>query len=298
MKASYLSRRSGFTLIELLVVIAIIALLAAILFPVFARAREKARQTVCLSNSKQLGIGYLMYMQDFDETFIFTGMVGSSTGGDGWASRVYPYVKTAGLFACPDDSNPATKAGFDGNGKAVTKSLISYAVNANMPATTPFWLWGSPGPGTVTLAKMDQPASTVAFYEAGGTEDGGAPYPEPISKLKEGSGLWRVGYQALDDLYDYDSIAGVGTNSAWQSPVWAERHQDFTLDGSGAATGGASFIAADGHAKYMRVSPEDSPSAPKGQISLGYMGSCVKPSQLPKFNKDHNSNYAMTFCPY
>jgi len=284
--------RSGFTLIELLVVIAIIAILAAMLFPVFAKAREKARQTVCLSNSKQLGTAYLMYMQDFDETFIFTGTVGDYTGGDGWAGRLYPYVKTAGLFACPDDSNPATRAS-----GGTTQSLISYAVNANMPATKPFWLWGS-GAGTVTLDRMDQPANTVAFYEAGGTEDGGAPYAEPISKLKEGSGLWRLSYQKLDDLYDYNSIAGVGTNSAWQSPVWAERHQDFTLDGSGAATGGASFIAADGHAKYMRVSPEDSPSAPKGQISLGYIGSCVRPSQLSKFNKDHNSNYAMTFCPY
>ena len=65
------NRRTGFTLIELLVVIAIIAILAAILFPVFAQAREKARQTSCLSNAKQLGLGISMYVQDYDETMPF-----------------------------------------------------------------------------------------------------------------------------------------------------------------------------------------------------------------------------------
>ncbi len=67
-----LAKRAAFTLIELLVVIAIIAILAAILFPVFAQAREKARQTSCLSNGKQMGLSLLMYAQDYDETFVFS----------------------------------------------------------------------------------------------------------------------------------------------------------------------------------------------------------------------------------
>src|SRR5690348_9953402 len=106
--------RNGFTLIELLVVIAIIAILAAILFPVFAQAREKARQISCLSNFKQTNLGIQMYIQDYDET-----MVPSDTGGCfplviGWGfgtpDMVYPmliqpYIKNWSIFRCPSDPN-------------------------------------------------------------------------------------------------------------------------------------------------------------------------------------------------
>src|SRR5689334_25106138 len=96
-------RSKGFTLIELLVVIAIIALLAAILFPVFARARENARRTACLSNLKQLGLAFIQYSQDYDESFPMGNISGSSGLhlGYGWASRVYPYVKNQQIFVCP-----------------------------------------------------------------------------------------------------------------------------------------------------------------------------------------------------
>jgi len=97
--------RRGFTLIELLVVIAIIAILAAILFPVFAKAREKARQTACLSNTKQLMLGYLMYIQDYDEKFpiAITRCWGTATPENRISviSKVYPYVKNHQLFDCP-----------------------------------------------------------------------------------------------------------------------------------------------------------------------------------------------------
>ena len=96
-------KRSAFTLIELLVVIAIIAILAAILFPVFAKAREKARQTTCLSNNKQLGLGFLQYYQDWDEKFPASGV---NLLGQGWAGLIYPYVKSTGVYKCPDDSTP------------------------------------------------------------------------------------------------------------------------------------------------------------------------------------------------
>ncbi|MEN6303815.1 MAG: DUF1559 domain-containing protein [Armatimonadia bacterium] len=95
--------RRGFTLIELLVVIAIIAILAAILFPVFAKAREKARQSSCLSNVKQLGLGVLSYAQDYDEMFPRTAIT-VGAGNYGWETLIHPYIKNDQLFTCPSKS--------------------------------------------------------------------------------------------------------------------------------------------------------------------------------------------------
>jgi len=97
-------KRNGFTLIELLVVIAIIAILAAILFPVFAKAREKARQTTCASNLKQLALAVIQYTQDYDETppCGMTLPVVAGNGyyyfGVGWGGQIYPYVKSPELL--------------------------------------------------------------------------------------------------------------------------------------------------------------------------------------------------------
>ena len=116
-----LPRRVGFTLIELLVVIAIIAIIAAILFPAFATAREKARQTTCASNLKQLGLGFTQYLQDFDETYPIATNYGSVTPVVYWEQEIMPYCgfkfQSASantqsaplLFACPDD--PPTSGG-------------------------------------------------------------------------------------------------------------------------------------------------------------------------------------------
>ena len=98
--------RRGFTLIELLVVIAVIALIAAILFPVFAQAREKARQTACLSHHKQLGTALIMYTQDYDEMFPAERMGGVKTAPDPaagftWRWALQPYVKSEKIWVCP-----------------------------------------------------------------------------------------------------------------------------------------------------------------------------------------------------
>lgn len=113
-------KRRGFTLIELLVVIAIIAILAAILFPVFAKAREKARQASCASNLKQIGLAVTQYVQDYDETypafcFWFPGKdwSGDPNHGMHWAQVVQPYIKSKQVFKCPSNLKNSEVAGGD-----------------------------------------------------------------------------------------------------------------------------------------------------------------------------------------
>src|SRR5688572_30477323 len=100
MKAKQLTKRSAFTLIELLVVIAIIALLAAILFPVFARARENARRSSCSSNLRQIAITIKQYVQDYDSRYPQASM-SEDEAPFGWADAVQPYLKNIQLYQCP-----------------------------------------------------------------------------------------------------------------------------------------------------------------------------------------------------
>src|ERR1035438_874178 len=114
-----MQRNKGFTLIELLVVIAIIAILAAILFPVFAKVREKARQTACVSNLRQLSMGVMQYVNDYDQTYPGLNNTGTNPG---YAGKIYPYVTSAAVFHCPDDPTKSPTAG---------KYPVSYAINKN-----------------------------------------------------------------------------------------------------------------------------------------------------------------------
>ena len=107
--------RSGFTLIELLVVIAIIAILAAILFPVFARARENARRSSCQSNLKQIGLGIIQYAQDYDEKYVkqssaTANNLGTLAAYDSWPVAIQPYLKSFQIFACPSATDSTSVA--------------------------------------------------------------------------------------------------------------------------------------------------------------------------------------------
>jgi prepilin-type N-terminal cleavage/methylation domain-containing protein len=178
-----MSRRRGFTLIELLVVIAIIAILAAILFPVFAQARDKARQTMCLSNQRNIGMAIIQYNQDYDETFPPSRYATGCPGNDGgvrhtpWSILIMPYVKNAGVFACPSDpGNPnlnVTTRPWCPNELVVIeggvrrhklkRSMIPVAMPFNDCRAAPGGImstnWG------VTMADVPKPAGTIMMAE-------------------------------------------------------------------------------------------------------------------------------------
>jgi prepilin-type N-terminal cleavage/methylation domain-containing protein/prepilin-type processing-associated H-X9-DG protein len=133
------NRHNGFTLIELLVVIAIISLLAAILFPVFARARENGRRASCQSNLKQIGIGMLQYAQDYDETLPAIYYAGGTANQKNWYQVIQPYLKSTQVLVCPSVKKDSTSDPLDGG---VSYGLNVMAYGTETPArTSPCGLW-------------------------------------------------------------------------------------------------------------------------------------------------------------
>jgi prepilin-type N-terminal cleavage/methylation domain-containing protein/prepilin-type processing-associated H-X9-DG protein len=184
--------RSAFTLIELLVVIAIIAILAAILFPVFAQAREKARQTSCLSNAKQIATGILMYVQDYDERFCMPWYnyawtySGDYTNDRVWGQTVQPYIRNWGILRCPSDPN-ANDTTLTAGATVQLQRENNWALRSdqglNYLYLTPF-LQDQSAPG-VSLAAVSQPASTVMTTESVWDK-------VPGSSTPAGGGNWFV----------------------------------------------------------------------------------------------------------
>lgn len=165
--------KKGFTLIELLVVIAIIAILAAILFPVFAKAREKARQTACLSNLKQLGTGIIMYEEDFDERL--PAVWDSDDNGNynvTWADEIFPYVKSLAVYRCPSNAAAA-------NDQPGLMGVNGFG-----------WWRPGPGQGIGDISSYQQIPPSYAMNSDLGFQNGGqpnyGPY-HPISVIQEPS---------------------------------------------------------------------------------------------------------------
>ncbi|MBM3475983.1 MAG: DUF1559 domain-containing protein [Armatimonadetes bacterium] len=193
-------RRKGFTLIELLVVIAIIAILAAILFPVFARAREKARQTSCLSNLKQLGLGVNMYVTDNDETyppFAYMPVPGNPATAVTAFDSVTPYIKNRQILLCPNDkvgrvlggpvsiipSPPAPQASYAAN------LADAYIFAAGLDTVPPMYVFGDPQgllsggamfPGVVSEGDLQYTAETTLMWDGEFTSTG-SPILQPIA---------------------------------------------------------------------------------------------------------------------
>lgn len=169
------NKRGGFTLIELLVVIAIISILAAILFPVFARARENARRASCQSNLKQISLGIMQYTQDYDEKY---PLLQDPTAGSGipYTAAIQPYVKSTQLFICPSGSRDVATT--EDNGTIADKTwkttTPTYKANAEGSYGMNRYLTGSTG---VSMATVDQPAITAFIFDCSWYDSVGAVLP-------------------------------------------------------------------------------------------------------------------------
>jgi prepilin-type N-terminal cleavage/methylation domain-containing protein/prepilin-type processing-associated H-X9-DG protein len=171
-------RPAGFTLIELLVVIAIIAILAAILFPVFAKAREKARQTTCLSNTKQIGMALMQYEQDWDEANPGVWFGPASAGAWSrpsdatlyykWMDAIFPYVKSEQVFNCPSDGVNKkyvfrNRDGSNGYGSyAMSQAYFCAGDNYTGPASD-----YNQGPFIMRIPMIQAPSTTVWIVDGG-----------------------------------------------------------------------------------------------------------------------------------
>jgi prepilin-type N-terminal cleavage/methylation domain-containing protein/prepilin-type processing-associated H-X9-DG protein len=250
------NRRFAFTLIELLVVIGIIAVLAAILFPVFASAREKARAIACLSNTKQLALSEMQYCQDNDEKY--APGCNPYGLGQGWAGQLYPYVKSTAVFRCPDDST------------SLPGTPVSFAYNRNCSLYNP---QGNSGADGTPLASFTASSKTVLLCEVvnsgyyditiGDTHNVPAGHSNPDDYQPDGIDGWAGGSPAGCGLGSQWDITGYNTsfggnnngNNVKYATGYLRNSDGGTYGNFTGATGrhqnGSNYVMADGHAKWL-----------------------------------------------
>jgi len=261
---SFKSKRPGFTLIELLVVIAIIAILAAILFPVFAKAREKARQSSCSNNLKQLGLAFQQYASDWDERLptstVDPAVDGSGIASSAWDQQVNQYVKSPGVYKCPSNSykrysvhEPLSTV----NGKPSKTRIVSYGINdqilqvkadGNAPADR------TPKNAKATaLARISDAAGTILVGEMKAPNLNAKPAAATAKgNIKGDSAEIHVFYHVVNPGLDENDKA---YNTEWG--VARDIH-----------SGGSVYAFADGHVKWERILQTLGPAAPKNAFTI------------------------------
>lgn len=245
--------KRGFTLIELLVVIAVISILAAILFPVFARARENARRTSCASNMKQLALGVLQYTQDYDERMPipYRAKTGDESplafyraGSDyfsqfTWVDGIDPYIRNSQVFKCPSDSIKLTGSyAADGTYGAVSYGMNNYlngkVTVSNGPRITDNYNYS----GSQPLANIVSPSHKIMLGEV----YKGSNYPTPI--------LVTFAGEEAQIYYKYPLDLEFDGSTAWGEKVMGTA--TFQTTGfKGRHFGGANIAFVDGHVKWM-----------------------------------------------
>ena len=300
--------RRAFTLIEMLVVVTIIGLLAALLFPVFAKVRENGRRTSCLSNERQIGLALLQYTADNDAYFpnAFT----PHNAGD-WALQVFPYVKDPAVYRCPDD--PTLDGELNFPLPVVHYFVDSYAINSNLqgPPVSDFTPTGDivrqilPSFSESVLAA---PTKTVMLFEA--QDDAAAlttPSNEYMGCAASGSGgdpatpgsPWvggcrpAAGFVSATPLYATGAIGG-------RVPVYSQGNFGLLIGGLEATDprhgAGANYLACDGHAVWLRPeSVSGGKSQPPGGANCGQDDAGALCSGGSTAAGTANSRYALTF---